>query len=99
MRKYLSILSLVAAGTAFAQPPPEPTPPPTTPPPATPTPTPPPVAAEPPVEVKEKKPNAGFDKGFFLRDDAGKYSMKITGRVQPFYTLTRIGGKIGRAHV
>lgn len=33
----------------------------------------------------EKKPNAGFDEGFFLRSDDEKYSLKITGRFQPYF--------------
>ena len=44
--------------------------------------------ADPEVK-KEAKPVAGFDKGFFLRSDDEKYSLVLTGRVQPFYNLTR----------
>jgi len=102
MRKSLPILlSLAATSPALAQPgAPIPTPTPTPTPAPAPDPQPPlppqpdvrppdpaPVAPKP----EEKKPNAGFDKGFFIRNDDGKYTMKITGRVQPFYTLTRVG--------
>lgn len=91
MRKTLSILSLFLAGTAMAQSAPETAPPPPPEPevPApVPTPTPVPVP-EPAPRPVEKKPNVGYDKGFFLRSDDGKYSLKIEGRVQPFYTVTR----------
>ena len=88
MRNTLSILSLAVAGTAMAQPadpPPPPPPDPAPPAPAVVEPAPPPTPAPPP----EKKPNVGYDKGFFLKTDDGLYSLKIEGRVQPFYTLTR----------
>ena len=59
-------------------------------------PTPPTPAVTATVEVKpdadkekEKKPTAGFDKGFFLRSEDGKYSLKITGRFQPFVNIAR----------
>src|SRR5687768_4583714 len=88
MRNTLSILSLVVARTAMAQPAPEP------PAPAAPLPPPPPeVAPAEPVPPTppppEKKPNVGYDKGFFLRSDDGLYTLKIEGRVQPFYNMVR----------
>jgi hypothetical protein len=94
MRKYLSMLSLaVASGTALAQPagdPPTTTPPPeTSPPPVETTPT---TGDPPPAEPKPDEKKAalvGYDKGFFIKSDDGKFSLKITGRVQPFYNLTR----------
>lgn len=49
------------------------------------------MPAPPPPEVKEeKKPNAGFDKGFFVRSDDEKYSLKITGRFQPFFNYSYV---------
>ena len=42
------------------------------------------AAAEPDVSA-----TAGFDKGFFLRSDDGKYSLTITGRFQPFLNIKR----------
>lgn len=99
MRKYLTILSCAAlAGTALAQPaqpaPPTPdqTPPPTDqtpPPPVDPAPPPTMGAAEEPKPEEKKPANVGYDKGFFIKSDDGKFSLKITGRVQPFYNLTR----------
>ncbi|MBA3464069.1 MAG: hypothetical protein H0T46_29205 [Deltaproteobacteria bacterium] len=47
------------------------------------------IAPEPKPAEKEKKPNAGFDGGFFIRSDDGKYSLKITGRAQPYLNITR----------
>jgi phosphate-selective porin OprO and OprP len=92
MRKYLSILSALAlAGPALAQ-----APAPTEPPPPVPAPVdtaPPPTTGDPPPaepKPEEQKPaNVGYDKGFFIKSDDGKYSLKITGRVQPFYNLLR----------
>ncbi|MGE0396165.1 MAG: porin [Kofleriaceae bacterium] len=49
-------------------------------------PTPPPA----PTEETKAKPNAGFDKGFFLRSDDDKYALKITGRFQPFFNYSYV---------
>lgn len=99
MRNYLSILSSLALASATAQAQPaEPAPaeePPQPPPAETPVSAepPPPPPAEAPPKLEEKPPaNAGYDKGFFLRSDSGKFALKITGRVQPFYNLTRTEG-------
>jgi hypothetical protein len=86
MRTYLSILSsLAVAGAAFAQPPADATPP------AEPTPAPAPVEAPPKPEEKAA-PLVGYDKGFFIKSEDGKYTLKLTGRVQPFYNMTRTEG-------
>ncbi|HLL23704.1 MAG TPA: porin [Kofleriaceae bacterium] len=84
----------LASGTALAQPA-EPTPPPAADPTA-------PVTESPPVvgdpqpgapSPDDKKPAlVGYDKGFFIKSDDGKYSLKITGRVQPFLNVTRTEG-------
>lgn len=52
--------------------------------------TPPPDDTPPPAD-KAAKPtgNAGWDKGFFVRSDDGKFSLKIGARFQPFLALTR----------
>jgi hypothetical protein len=89
MRKFLSILSTfaVASATALAQPPAETVPPVDS--------TPPPTTGDPPpAEPKPEKKAAlvGYDKGFFIKSEDGKFSLKITGRVQPFYNLTRSEG-------
>lgn len=75
MNNTLTILVVAAlARTAAAQPAPDPAP-----------------APEPPRDDKDRKTGtAGYDKGFFIKSPDGNYSLKITGRVQPFYTL-RIG--------
>lgn len=44
---------------------------------------------EPEPEAEHASKNVGYDKGFFIKSDDGKFMMKITGRVQPFYTLAR----------
>jgi hypothetical protein len=74
------------------QPVPQPDPPPVTPPPVTP----PPVTPEPEVK-QEAKPEkgqgiAGYDKGFYIKNDDGRYNLKMNLRVQPFLNITRIGG-------
>lgn len=97
MRNYLSILSCLAlaSGTALAQPAkpqPQPQPPPPPPPDVV---VAPPAVDPPPAEPKaeeKKKPNVGYDKGFFIRSDDGKFTLKLTGRVQPFYNLLRTEG-------
>lgn len=43
---------------------------------------------EPEIERAEKPSEVGYDKGFFIKTGDGKYSLKLTGRVQPFYTGT-----------
>lgn len=44
-----------------------------------------------PAEDKtEKKPTAGFDKGFFIHSDDEKYGVKITGRFQPFFNYSYV---------
>lgn len=48
----------------------------------------PPPMADPEVK-KEAKPVAGYEKGFFLRSEDGKYSMVLTGRIQPFFNVLR----------
>ncbi len=50
---------------------------------------PPPLPAELPPKAAKPAGTAGFDKGFFIKSDDGKFSLKLNGRVQPFYTLTR----------
>ena len=88
-----SLISLLTAVVAAQPSPPEAPPPP-------PEMAQPPMPAEPqqdlapapvadPEVKKEAKPVAGYDKGFFLRSDDGKYSLVLSGRVQPFYNLTR----------
>ncbi|MEZ4400765.1 MAG: porin [Kofleriaceae bacterium] len=32
---------------------------------------------------------AGYDKGFYIRSDDGKFGLRLRGSIQPFYTLTR----------
>ena len=90
----LCLLTAVAAAQPAADGPakaPEPT---TVDPPGTP-PENPPVTDQPlipdeaPAPAEETKPVAGFDKGFFLRSDDDKYVLKINGRFQPFFNLTR----------
>jgi hypothetical protein len=100
MRKFLSPLLFVALpGAVAAQP--GPTPPPTPTPTQAPTPTPdvpaptPPAPAPPttePVKVDKALGTAGFDKGFFLKSGDSRYTIKITGRVQPFYNLRILDG-------
>jgi hypothetical protein len=86
MRNSLSILScVVLAGSALAQP--APTEPSVVPVPA-------PVEPAPPAPVEsapaeKKAANVGYDKGFFIRSDDEKFSLEITGRVQPFFNLSR----------
>lgn len=47
------------------------------------------TAPTPPAdEKKEEKPNVGYDKGFFIRSTDDKYSLKIKGRVQPFFNFS-----------
>lgn len=100
MRRFLSIAFVMSVlpAAALAQPMPDPAAPPADPlPPPTEAPAPAapvPVQAAPeppkPPKPSDAKPGiAGFDKGFFIKTDDGSYSLKITGRVQPFYTLTR----------
>lgn len=97
----LGLMSTVAAAQpdpAAPQPPTEPPPatdpagPPATPPAdvVTPPPTTPPPA-EPPKDPKaaSKVGTAGYDKGFFIHSSDDKFTLLITGRVQPFYSLTR----------
>ncbi|HEY5935639.1 MAG TPA: porin [Kofleriaceae bacterium] len=103
INKLVSGLALVAAtfGTALAQQPPEsqpqpqPAPPPTEPEPQ-PQPQPPPDPTPPPVMVPapETKPagTTGYDKGFFIKNDDGRYSLRINARAQPFLNITRVGG-------
>ncbi|MBA3452958.1 MAG: hypothetical protein H0T42_07695 [Deltaproteobacteria bacterium] len=76
---WLTALGLLTA-VATAQP---------APPADAPSPPPPAVPPTPPEPQKAPAPVAGFDKGFFLRSDDGTYSLVLTGRVQPFYNLTR----------
>ncbi len=99
----LTLMGLVSAALAqptSPPPPPEPAAPP--PEPAAPSPAPvdatttpvvadipPPVPAELPPKATKPAGTAGFDKGFFIKSDDGKFSVKLTGRVQPFYVLTR----------
>jgi hypothetical protein len=35
---------------------------------------------------------AGYDKGFFIRNEDGRYSLKIGARAQPFLNITHLGG-------
>lgn len=41
------------------------------------------------VAAKPDRPvgRAGFDKGFYIASTDGRYAMRITGRIQPFYRL------------
>ena len=102
MQNKLSIFAVVAlvalAGAAAAQPappaPPAPTPDPTPAPAPAPGAEPAPAPGEPapPMPAPEPKADkhagtAGYDKGFFIKNGDGRYSLKLTGRVQPFYTL------------
>jgi hypothetical protein len=82
--RHILIVCLLAA-TSAAQPPAE-TVPPAEPPAAEPPP------AEPPKPEEKRPALVGYDKGFFLRSEDGKFSLKITGRVQPFYNMTRTEG-------
>lgn len=43
-----------------------------------------------PDPPKEQPKNAGFDRGFFVRSDDEKYLLRISGRFQPFFDLTRV---------
>jgi len=100
MRKILSIVTLVAlVSNAGAQPAPEP-PPPDQPPPTTPEPPPDPIKPPPadpavkpknpeqPAAGKAGKGSVGYDKGFYIKTDDGKFSLNFTGRVQPFFVST-----------
>ncbi len=40
------------------------------------------------IEREEKPSEVGYDKGFFIKTGDGKYALKLSGRVQPFYTGT-----------
>ncbi len=46
------------------------------------------VVPVPPKEDKQPTGTAGYDKGFFIRSDDGKYSLTFTGRIQPFFVST-----------
>jgi hypothetical protein len=97
MKDKLSIFVVAAlASTAVAQPaPPTPAPAPAPEPtpapaadPATAEPAPPPMPPAPAADDQDQKTGtAGYDKGFFIRNADGTYALKISGRVQPFYTL------------
>lgn len=45
------------------------------------------------IDRGEKPTEVGYDKGFFIKSGDGKYSLKITARVQPFYTGTFVEGQ------
>ncbi|MBK7077951.1 MAG: hypothetical protein IPH44_37370 [Myxococcales bacterium] len=54
----------------------------------------PPDDAPPPDDAAPAAPiatggNTGYDKGFFIKSDDGKFSLKIKARVQPYLALTR----------
>lgn len=42
------------------------------------------------ASIRDEKPNAGFDKGFFIRSDDEKYGLKITGRFQPYFNYSYV---------
>jgi hypothetical protein len=42
----------------------------------------------PPIIDRAPTGSVGYDKGFFIKSDDGKYELKITGRIQPFYSGT-----------
>lgn len=46
----------------------------------------------PPVIEKDESGEVGYDKGFFLKSADGKHELKITGRIQPFYSGTFVKG-------
>jgi hypothetical protein len=49
-----------------------------------------PPPSDPPSADKAKPTgNTGYDKGFFIKSDDGKFSLKMTGRVHSFLALTR----------
>ncbi|HVK78324.1 MAG TPA: porin [Kofleriaceae bacterium] len=51
--------------------------------------------ADPPVDADEPEPAprlVGYDQGFFLRSADDRFLLRIKGRVQPFWTYTRIEG-------
>lgn len=93
---FLCLLSSVALaqpapdGAAKAAEPPTAEPPAGEPPPNPPPTDQPLIPEEPAPVVAEKKPTAGFDKGFFLRSDDEKYALKITGRFQPFFNYSYV---------
>ena len=43
---------------------------------------------EPEIERAEKATEVGYDKGFFIKTGDGKYALKLSMRLQPFYTGT-----------
>lgn len=49
--------------------------------------------AAPEIDRGEPATEVGYDKGFFLKSGDGKYTLKFTGRVQPFYSGTRTGAR------
>lgn len=54
-----------------------------------------PVEGDPGADAAAPKAKAaGYDKGFFLKSDDDKFALKISGRVQPYFTFARtvIGG-------
>ncbi|HLL25450.1 MAG TPA: porin [Kofleriaceae bacterium] len=89
---WLFAAFVAAPVTASAQPAPAPTSDPVTPtedPIASPEPV---VApAPPPTDAKPDKKlgTTGYDKGFFIKSGDGAFGIKLTGRIQPFYTMTR----------
>jgi ABC-type phosphate transport system ATPase subunit len=56
--------------------------------PAPPDDTPPPDDATPAAPIAHGG-NTGYDKGFFIKSDDGKFSLKIKSRVQPYLAMTR----------
>lgn len=55
-----------------------------------------PAPAPIPVEVKKEEPpkkNAGYDKGFFIQSDDGKYRLNFNGYLQGLFSYDRQAGK------
>lgn len=49
--------------------------------------------AAPEIDRGEGVAEVGYDNGFFIKSGDGKYSLKITSRVQPFYNATILSGE------
>lgn len=49
---------------------------------------------EPIIDRGEPRAEVGFDKGFFIKSADGRYSMTVTGRVHPYYSLDRRSGPV-----
>ncbi len=49
------------------------------------------AAAKAAKDAKDAPGTAGYDKGFYVKSNDGTFGLKITGRLHPYYTFTRIG--------